>query len=80
VHLARLRSRGDKSNEPPDETDRYIRHIKQIREIDTFLYQDCRNYDKRKSPLIIIENSKSISCAVDSIQKKIKEYFKNIGT
>lgn len=76
THMKRLRTRGIKSNEPPEETDRYIQYINNIREIDMYLNADCRQMCQTKSPLIIIENSKNISAAIDSIEKQIKPYLK----
>ena len=76
IHKQRLSDRGISSNEPPEETDRYIKNIAAIRKIDKFLKEDSSQYISIGSCVISFENSVSLSTAVDCVDKKIKLFIK----
>ncbi len=83
THLKRLRERGDKMEEQPKDTDRYINNIKAIREIDQFLKDDSIKLtsadEETISNVISIENSGSIRKATNIIDKHLKKKLVIIG-
>ncbi|MEZ5082187.1 MAG: AAA family ATPase [Bacteroidales bacterium] len=76
THMERLRERGEKSSEKLERTDRYISNIRQIREIDSFLKKDSNEIKNTCFNIITIENSSSISDAVNKVDNHIKELKK----
>lgn len=83
VHKNRLRQRGKKSGEPGAYTDRYIRNIEAIREIDRYLKEDSlpmtTGHGDSVSNVISIENSGPLSSAVNRIDKHIKAKLKTLN-
>jgi 2-phosphoglycerate kinase len=82
-HIYRLRERGTQRQEPAYEADRYTENIDAIREINQFLKDDAQRLsitdDQAPSNVIFIENSGSISKAVNIIDKHLKKKLKILG-
>ena len=79
-HVDRLRLRGTAAHEFPELTDRYIREIDAIREIDEFLKQDTKgalaSAPMAHESIMSIENSGRLSHTVNLIEKAVRRKLK----